>query len=121
VALSYGGCDGGSGPGDGATLFHSIPRPWLQPQDVMDAAKPHWFAGMGAIPGIIQTLLAGHHMVSTKQLQNCFEWMHAGRRDVAWYLRNWMAHKSHQGSTAASAERKNSERNEETRNECWMN
>jgi len=66
-------------------------------QDVVGTARAHWFEDMGAIPGIIHELLSARRCtLSVVQLQNCMEWMHAGRRDVAQFLWNWIAHESRQ-------------------------
>ena len=77
-----------------------LPRPWLQPQNVVNAARPHWFAGVAATQRIVPALLAEYSTVlSTEQLRSCLGWMVVQRRDVAWYLRVWISNRVSGGST----------------------
>jgi len=77
-----------------------LPRPWLQPQDVVNAARPHWFAGATATQSIVPALLAEYSTVlSTEQLRSCLEWMVVQRRDITCYLRVWISNRVSTGST----------------------
>jgi len=64
-----------------------LPRPWLQPQDIVNAARPDWLAVVEAIDHIVQALRAQYNTVLTEEhLWSSLEWMYLHRRDVAWYL-----------------------------------
>ena len=65
-----------------------LPRPQLQPQDVVNAVWPNWFAGVAAHQPIVAALLAEHSSdFLAEQLCSCLKWMLVQWRDVAWYLR----------------------------------
>ena len=54
----------------------------MQPQDIVNAAVDH----------IIQALRAQYDTVAAEEhIQRALEWMYLQRRDVAWYLRVWVA------------------------------
>ena len=53
-----------------------LPRPRLQPLDVVIAVRPHWFAGPDAIQSIVDALLAEHSTdYSAETPRSCLGWM----------------------------------------------
>ena len=95
---SRGDAEEAHGPAMAPPCPASVLRPRLQAQDVMRAARPHWFDRADAAYGIILALLAEFSSdFYEEQLRGWLDWMWMQRHYVIWFLRDWVSHLASQG------------------------